>query len=104
MKQKWVYWLSSGVLLLSIFLIISISTAGTLNSYGVESDNPYVVSRFVQDGKTIDMVIVSGRPPEFYRAPAAVIPETSFSAGTNSLSNVPAFDWSYGCAATSTVS
>ena len=47
-------------------------------------------------------MIVPGRPPESYRALQAIIPESgSSAAGIKSLSGVPAFDWSYGCSATS---
>ncbi|MEI6259939.1 MAG: C39 family peptidase [Deltaproteobacteria bacterium] len=98
MKRNWSYRLSLAILLLCIFQIASVSVAGELNSYGVQSDNPYVVRRFIQDGQSIDEVIVPGRPPESYQAPAAIIPETA--AGTKTLSTVPAFDWSYGCSAT----
>jgi hypothetical protein len=45
--------------------------------------------------------MVPGRPPEFYRAPKAIIPDYNSAAGILALSNVPAFDWSYGCSATS---
>ena len=87
--------------LLCIFQVASASGAATLNPHGVLTDNPYVVNRFMQDGKWIDEVIVPGRPPEIYRAQAAIIPEPNVAAGTNTLPNVPAFDWSYGCSATS---
>ena len=87
--------------LLCIFQVASASGAATLNPYGVLTDNPYVVNRFMEDGKWIDEVIVPGRPPEIYRAQAAIIPEPNVAAGTNTLPNVPAFDWSYGCSATS---
>ena len=101
-KQKRVYRICLIILsLLSVFQFTSVSIAATLNPYGVESDNPYVVSRFVVEGESIDEVIVPGQPPEFYRAPVAAIPESDIAAGTKTLPNVPAFDWSYGCSATS---
>ncbi|MDO9262802.1 MAG: BACON domain-containing carbohydrate-binding protein, partial [Desulfosalsimonadaceae bacterium] len=101
MKQGWGYCLSLTILLLCIFQVASVSVAGELNRYGVKSNNPYVVRRFVHDGKEIDEVIVPGRPPEFYRAPETIIPDVNSAAGIIALSNVPAFDWSYGCSATS---
>ena len=101
MKQGWGYCLSLSILLLCIFQIASVSGAGELNRYGVKSNNPYVVKRFVHNGKEIDEVMVPGRPPEFYRAPEAIIPDVNSAAGILTLSNVPAFDWSYGCSATS---
>ena len=40
------------------------------NQYGVHSSNPYVVDRFMKDGKTIDEVIVPGPPtPPVRRQP-----------------------------------
>ena len=102
MKQRWGYYLSVSILLLSVFQIVSVSFAGSLNPYGVASRNPYVVRRFLdKSGQLIDEVIVPGRPPESYRAPEAVILENSLATGTNTLSNVPAYYWSYGCSATS---
>ena len=92
------------LIIFTLFCIVqgaSFSVAATVNPYGIMSDNPYVVNRFIHDGKWIDEVIVPGRPPEIYRAQAAIIPEPNIAAGTNTLSNVPAFDWSYGCSATS---
>lgn len=51
-----------------------------------------------EDG--IDRVVIAGRPPEHYRAPAAVLKRVDLAEGVNTLSGVPAFDWSYGCSAT----
>ena len=102
LKQNRFYWISCMIFsLLCIFQFASVSIAATLNPYGIESDNPYVVNRFIHDGELIDEVIVPGRPPESYRALQTIIPESNAAAGTNTLSNVPAFDWSYGCSATS---
>jgi uncharacterized repeat protein (TIGR02543 family) len=89
------------ITLLCTFQIASVSFATSVNQYGILSDSPYVVNRFMHDGKWIDQVIVPGRPPEIYRAQAAAVPEPKVAAGTNTLPNVPAFDWSYGCSATS---
>ena len=91
-------------LLLIVLQAPSLWAAGpAVNAYGVETDNPYVVSRFAIEGDTrlIDKVIFPGRPPEFYRAPRAAAPKPNKAAGTNSLTKVPTFDWSYGCSATS---
>jgi hypothetical protein len=102
MKRSWGYCLSLTIILLCFFQVASVSVAGALNPYGVQSDNPHVVRRFVQDGKSIDEVIVTGRPPESLRAIEAIIPESgSATLGIKSLTSVPAFDWSYGCSATS---
>jgi len=63
--------------------------------------NPYLVRTFVdEEGREIDEVIVPGRPPEI-KAAVATLPEPNLAMGINTLSNVPAFNWSYGCSATS---
>ena len=75
-----------------------------LNQYGIRSTNPYVVDRFVEDGKTIEAVIVPGspHPPEgFIRDEVAKLPVPNIAAGTNTISNVPAMTWVFGCTATS---
>ncbi len=59
------------------------------------------VRTFFQDGRFIDEVIIDGRPPDNYRAPAVIVPSTDVSAGIVTLPNVPAFNWCYGCSATS---
>jgi hypothetical protein len=51
-------------------------------------------------GREIVAVEVGGKPPDV-KAPAADVPEPDIAAGINVLSNVPAFEWSYGCSATS---
>jgi hypothetical protein len=101
MKRSRCCCLSIAISILCFFQVASVSAAGTLNSYGVQSDKPNVIRRFVQSGKSIDEVIVPGRPPESYRAPQAIVPESSSAMETRILSNVPAFDWSYGCSTTS---
>ncbi len=74
-----------------------------LNQYGIRSSNPYVVNRFIWDGKTIDEVIVPSRPspPKGFTSQVALVPEPHPAAGTNSISNVPAMTWCFGCSATS---
>jgi len=62
--------------------------------------NPHLVRTFLdEEGREIDEVIVPGRPPE-KKAAVARVPEPNLATGTNILSYVPAFDWSYGCSAT----
>jgi hypothetical protein len=55
---------------------------------------------FDKEGRAIDEVIFPGRPPEI-KATAAYVPEANIQMGINTLSNVPAFNWVYGCSATS---
>jgi len=74
-----------------------------LNPYGIRSTDPYVVDRFVEDGNLIDEIVVPGlpSPPEGFSSEVAQVPESNVSAGTNSISNVPAMTWVFGCSATS---
>jgi hypothetical protein len=53
------------------------------------------------DQQEIVQVIVSGRPLKDIAAAAASVPDVHIQGVTNVLSDVPAFDWSYGCSATS---
>lgn len=63
--------------------------------------NEYLVRTFIgDDGNSIDMIVVPGRPPETHREPAVTVPVAPFRDGVNVLANVPAFDWCYGCSAT----
>ena len=72
-----------------------------VNSAVAETHDPYVVSTFVDnDGRQISEIIVPGKPPEI-KAEAVDVPLTNTQIGINILSDVPAFDWSYGCSATS---
>ena len=98
------------VVFLTCFILIhpAISDESTdekipLNQYGIRSTNPYVVDRFIQDGKSIDKVIVPSRPspPVGFSRQVAMVPEPDIAAGTNIVSNVPALTWCFGCAATS---
>jgi YD repeat-containing protein len=98
------------VYFLTCFILIDPAISGDsdnkeipLNQYGIRSTNPYVVDRFIENGKLIDMVIVPGRPnpPGGVSMQVAVVPEPDIAAGTNTLSNVPALTWCFGCAATS---
>ena len=74
-----------------------------LNQYGIRSTNPYVVDRFIEDGKLIDEVIVPSmpHPPEGITRQVAMVPEPSIDAAINNISNVPALTWVFGCSATS---
>ena len=59
----------------------------------------YFRRTILQDGKVLVEVIVPGRPPRLFRAPAVKLPVPNPQAGVNVLT-APAFDWSYGCSAT----
>ena len=92
-----------GIIIIAALLIIGGSASfipGT-GSAIARTGNPYLVRTFVDEqGRQIDEIIVPGRPPEI-KAPVATVPEPNPAMGINTLSNVPAFDWSYGCSATS---
>ena len=62
------------------------------------ADNPMNLRTFHdRDGRRIDRVIVGGRPPAQFRMAPAIVGVSASSV----VSDVPAFDWSYGCSATS---
>jgi hypothetical protein len=100
-----IFCLSIGIaLVFSVLLYAANSQQITLNQHGIRSRNPYVVDRFVRNGKTIDRVIVPGPPsppPGFYRPIVARLPVPNPAAGINVISNVPASTWAFGCSATS---
>ena len=90
------------VILLAIVLMpfAGIDDALAQDANGGRSPNPYLVETFVdEDGWLVDKVIVPGRPPEI-KAAAATVPEPNPAMGINTISNMPAFNWSYGCSAT----
>lgn len=57
------------------------------------------VRTIIDKGRTIDEIKVPGRPPA-WRMPAVALPRVH-TKSLNTLSNVPALDWCYGCSATS---
>ena len=93
-------------LILAMLLTFPISPASAADPVPIDDgisrmENPYLVRTFVDEaGRQIDEIIVPGRPPEI-KAETAIVPEPRISKGINALSNVPAFDWCYGCSATS---
>lgn len=71
------------------------------NQYGIQTDNPYVVKRFIWNGQLVDEVIVPSRPPGKIKVEVVSVPQPDIAAGINTLSNVPALEWAFGCSATS---
>jgi hypothetical protein len=97
-ELKWRGCTIVGVILLVI--LASILTPAVAQEPVVEK-NPYLVRTFIdEEGRQIDEVIFPGRPPEI-KAAAATVPEPNIEMGINVLPDVPAFDWCYGCSATS---
>jgi hypothetical protein len=52
-------------------------------------------------GGSIDKIVVPGGLPPAIKMKSVQAPQSETAAGINVLPNVPAFDWSYGCSATS---
>jgi uncharacterized repeat protein (TIGR02543 family) len=66
-----------------------------------ESAHPDELRAFADEsGLQPDPIVISGRPPAV-KMLASSLPEPTSNAGVSVLLNVPAFDWSYGCSATS---
>ena len=67
------------------------------------SESPYLVRTFRDEhGRWVDKWIVPGRPPQAgSRSASDIQPQEAGASGDVYLSNVPAFDWCYGCSATS---
>ena len=68
---------------------------------GYVIENMYRTRTFIDNvGHQIDEIVVPGRPPAI-KAKSVKVPKSNPSSGISVLSNVPAFDWAYGCSATS---
>ncbi len=99
-------WLKMGaypiLCLLLLFSVVGAGIAGTtLADEESISPNPYVVRTFIDEqGREIAEEIFPARPPEI-KVAAVNVPEPDPFMGTNTIPNVPAFDWCYGCSATS---
>jgi hypothetical protein len=80
-----------------LFLLLILHTALSLSGQVVKPVGDYVTDRFVDStGREVIKIIVPGRPPDHFRMPAVSPPRAA-----TSLANVPAYDWSFGCSATS---
>lgn len=84
---------------LAISIIFLVAGNGAVSADG----EYYRVRTVVLDGISIDEIIINGppTPPPGYERTTVELPEPNPAAGVNVLSNVPAFDWSFGCSATS---
>ena len=65
-----------------------------------ERIDQYTTRHIDPHGKVVYRVNVPGSPPPVTQMQAAAIPGPDIEAGINSLTGVPAFNWSYGCSAT----
>jgi len=89
--------------LVPVALVISIIFLAAGNGAVSADGENYRVRTVVLDGISIDEIIINGppTPPPGYERTTVELPEPNPAAGVNVLSNVPAFDWSFGCSATS---
>jgi hypothetical protein len=82
--------------------VIFISQVFAQNTKNVQKDK-YVVEKIIlSNGKVIEARILPGppTPPKGFDRTPVTLPEPNLAAGVNTLT-VPAFDWSFGCTATS---
>ena len=81
-----------------MFCIEGRSSGPSLNHHQVARTSPTL-----EDGTSIDKIVINGppTPPPGYDRIAVGLPEPNQDEAINVLANVPAFNWSYGCSATS---
>ena len=95
-------WLS---LILCFFLIFSLVVSlvpgiAIADDGSQESASPYEKIITDESGRQITQAIFPLPPPKT-KVAVATVPKVHIAGAVNTLSNVPAFDWSYGCSATS---
>lgn len=74
----------------------------SVTASGLSPDGPEVAERILlPDGRVIDKIVVPGGLPPAVKMATADLPAVNKATGINVLADVPAFDWSYGCSATS---
>jgi hypothetical protein len=93
-RKKWVSFILSFLLIFS--LAVSIVPQTTL----AESASSYQKIITDESGNQITMATFPVAPPKI-KVAAATAPDVHIAGTINTLSNVPTFDWSYGCSATS---
>lgn len=90
---------------LSISTVLGNESGGdqpAINRYGIRSWNPYAAAQRCENGKIIEVVIIpASPPPENYRGEAVELPALNVALGITVIPEVPAFNWCYGCTATS---
>jgi transcriptional regulator CtsR len=93
-QKKWVSFI------LSFLLIFSLAVSIVPQTVLAESASPY--QKIITDPSGRQLIqAVFPVPPQKTKVASVDMRETYVAGVTNTLSNVPAFDWSYGCAATS---
>jgi len=93
-QKKWVSFI------LSFLLIFSLAVSIVPQTVLAESASPYQKIITDESGNQITMAIFPVAPPRIKVAAVNGL-EVHIAGVANTLSNVPAFDWSYGCSATS---
>ncbi|MGB6873288.1 MAG: fibronectin type III domain-containing protein [Dehalococcoidia bacterium] len=93
-QKKWVSFI------LSLFLIFSLAVGIVPQTVLAESASPYQKIITDESERQITMAIFPVAPPKI-KVAVATVPDVHIAGAINTLSNVPAFDWSYGCSATS---
>jgi PKD repeat protein len=80
-----------------LFMAALFSFFNAFSQDNTKTFNDYILSRtYDNTGKEIVTIVVPGTPPLKHREPIALPTRSSVI-----LNNVPAFDWSFGCSATS---
>jgi len=87
-------------LILSLLLIFSLAAALVPQTILAESVSPFQEIITDERGNEITMATFPVAPPKTKMA-TTTVPDVYVASGINALSDVPAFDWSYGCSATS---
>jgi len=93
-QKKWLSLILCSLLVFS--LVVNLAPIIVL----AESASPYETVFTDESGNQITQATFPLPPPKTKVAPASV-PDRHIAGAINTLSNVPAFDWSYGCSATS---
>jgi len=88
----------TGSIVLAVVVIAGLALSASVCAVAA---GPRIADRFWDGGRQIDVIVVPGRPPAHYRAPVAPTPAGARAKTVTILSGVPAFDWCYGCSATS---
>jgi hypothetical protein len=98
-QKKWV--LSILSLLLIFSLAVSLAPQTVLADAGQEV-HLSAYQKIVTDPSGHQLIqAIFPMPPSKTKVDVAAVPDVRIEGAINTLSNVPAFDWSYGCAATS---
>jgi hypothetical protein len=82
---------------LAFVVILLMPIVASTQEVDIYAPEHYIKSRYTDsNGKEVVQIVVPGKKPEHLRMPVA-----QKAAGDVLLNNVPAYDWSFGCSATS---